>query len=246
MVAASGRRLLEKQPRGSAEIAKLLQARWPERDARALGYAVQYLLPIVQLPPRGVWGASGPVTWATAEAWLGLPLKDPAPLDKLVLRYLAAFGPASVMDIRSWSGITGLREVTDRLGGGCGCSRPQRETNCSTFRMRQGQIQRRLRRRASFRSTTCCSVMPTARGSFLRGRQMVLSSREACSSGRSSSTGFLWGVGKSRSSATGATLIIDHFVRLRKQDRTALTRRTGAPQLCGPGRVARSAISDLS
>ena len=110
-----GRELLEERPRTRAELAKLLGERWPEADPVALSSAVTFLLPVVQVPPRGLWGQRGPAAWATAEHWLGRPLAtDPDP-EEAVTRYLAAFGPAAVADMRIWSGIPGLREIVDRV-----------------------------------------------------------------------------------------------------------------------------------
>jgi hypothetical protein len=115
-VAAAGRALVEEAPRPFGELGRLLAERWPERDPATLAQVVRGLAPLVQVPPRAVWGRSGQVTVTTLEHWVGRPLDAAATLDAMVLRYLAVYGPASVMDVQAWSGLTRLREVTDRLG----------------------------------------------------------------------------------------------------------------------------------
>lgn len=112
---ANARALLEDRPRTRAELGSLLGRRWPERDVAALAYAASYLLPLVQMPPRGLWGDSGPVALTTIESWLGRPLDGETAPDEMIRRYLAAFGPATVKDMQTWSGLTRLRAVVERL-----------------------------------------------------------------------------------------------------------------------------------
>jgi hypothetical protein len=114
-VLAGGRELLEERPRTHAELRAFMAERWPRYDPASLAYAVHNLVPVVQVPPRGVWGQKGLPNWATTERWLGRPVDEAPSIDRVVLRYLAAFGPASTMDVQAWSGLTRLREVTDRL-----------------------------------------------------------------------------------------------------------------------------------
>jgi hypothetical protein len=108
------RRLLEEKPRTRAELGGLLAECRPHADPSALAYAVTHHLALCQVPPRGVWGKGGPAAWVPVESWLGGPLRS-APVDELVLRYLGAFGPATVADVQLWSGLTRLREVVERL-----------------------------------------------------------------------------------------------------------------------------------
>ncbi|HEX6030235.1 MAG TPA: winged helix DNA-binding domain-containing protein [Tepidiformaceae bacterium] len=111
----AGRMLLEEQPMTNAELGKRLKERWPGHDGQSMGYAVQYLLGLVQVPPRGLWGKSGKAALTTAEHWLGEPMGRSMTMEDLVRRYLGAFGPATVADMQNWSRMTGLREVFEGM-----------------------------------------------------------------------------------------------------------------------------------
>ncbi|MEU3555415.1 winged helix DNA-binding domain-containing protein [Streptomyces fragilis] len=112
---ATGRAWLDEEPRSAAELARLLAERWPGRDASSMVLALRAAVPLVQIPPRGLWGRSGQPVFATAETWLAGPMAPAADPELLVRRYLAAFGPASVADVQTWSGLTRLRPAVDAL-----------------------------------------------------------------------------------------------------------------------------------
>ena len=114
-VLAFAQALFSERPRTGPELRAALASAFPQADTAALAYACRNFLPLVQVPPRGLWGRTAQVTTTTTDAWLGRPLSARATLDDLVLRYLAAFGPASTADVAAWSRLTGLREVVDRL-----------------------------------------------------------------------------------------------------------------------------------
>lgn len=115
-LAEYARKLAEQEPRTFNALGKLLAEHYPDRDVQALGIAARNTLALVQVTPRGLWQQGGLPKHTTAQQWLGNAKAIPAMrAEELVLRYLKAFGPASVMDAQNWSGLTGLREVFENI-----------------------------------------------------------------------------------------------------------------------------------
>ncbi|MEU2788942.1 winged helix DNA-binding domain-containing protein [Streptomyces sp. NPDC007100] len=123
------------EPRSMPELARAVAGRWPEPGPRPLGeMLVAALIPMVQLPPRGLWRTKGGVRNVPLATWLGRDIDPPgangsdangsdangsgangsgangsdAAGEALVRRYLAAFGPAASADLRAWCGLAGL------------------------------------------------------------------------------------------------------------------------------------------
>ncbi|MEE2039062.1 winged helix DNA-binding domain-containing protein [Nocardiopsis sp. CT-R113] len=114
-IAAAGYEILTRAPLDLGQLGARLNERWPDVEGTHLAQVVKGRLPMLQIPPRGVWGASGPAALAPADTWTGLPMDAAPDPEGMVLRYLAAFGPAGVKDAQAWSGLTRLGEVFDRL-----------------------------------------------------------------------------------------------------------------------------------
>ncbi|MCC2308774.1 winged helix DNA-binding domain-containing protein [Cellulomonas chengniuliangii] len=121
-LARAARELLEAEPMTPARLGRRLLERWPDAAPDALAHGARYLLPLVQTPPRAVWGRSGATVWTTTRAWLGRepaghddPEARHAALQEVVRRYLGAFGPASVADVQRWIGLTRLAPVVRSL-----------------------------------------------------------------------------------------------------------------------------------
>jgi Winged helix DNA-binding domain len=114
-LAAAGRDVLaDGEPRSLGRIGRLLAERWPAPGPRVLGEAVvAAAVPVVQIPPRGLWRSTAGADYVLLSTWLGREPDPPAagsdPAGQALVRsYLAAFGPAASADLRAWCGLAGL------------------------------------------------------------------------------------------------------------------------------------------
>ncbi|MFZ0668143.1 MAG: winged helix DNA-binding domain-containing protein [Acidimicrobiales bacterium] len=116
-VISAAKRIVDAEAVTLAALGEMLAPLWPDRDPGALAHAARNHLALVQVPPRGVWGMSGPARHMSLDGWLkpGRTKKPKSSMADLVLRYLRAFGPASVADIQSWCGLSGIGKVIQGL-----------------------------------------------------------------------------------------------------------------------------------
>lgn len=107
------RELLEAEPRTFTALRAALVERFPGVHERALGFCARMLLPLTMVPSDDRWGYPRDAPFAVHPV-APAPATD-AGREALVLRYLAAFGPASVADAQAWSGLKGLKPAFEAL-----------------------------------------------------------------------------------------------------------------------------------
>ncbi len=114
-VLSVAREFIAEQPRTFAEISKLLESRWPDVDIGSMRYTVRTQLRLLQVPIDGPWSFPTNAPFTLAEPFLGATLDPAHHVEDLVMRYLAAFGPATVRDMQTWCGLPNLKDAFDSL-----------------------------------------------------------------------------------------------------------------------------------
>jgi hypothetical protein len=104
----AARALYAESPRTFEELRTELVARFPKWNERLMGYAVRMHLPLVMVPDDSPSCFPPEAKFTLAETGAGS-------LHDFVLRYLAAFGPATPADFQTWSGLAGARVLFDDL-----------------------------------------------------------------------------------------------------------------------------------
>jgi Winged helix DNA-binding domain len=111
----AAREFMRVQPRTFAEITALLTSLVPDGDPGGMRYAVRTHLPMIQVPSQRAWSYPGNPSFTLAEAWLETALPMAEHLPDLVKRYLAAFGPATIGDMQTWSYLPNLQPAFEVL-----------------------------------------------------------------------------------------------------------------------------------
>ena len=119
-VARAGRALLCAENLDGTQLGKRLALQWQGAEPASLAVAVRCCEALIQLPPAGTWDNHKNAQLLPADIWLDPALPSLPSLDRMLLRYLAAFGPASAQDAGVWSGLRlsgpdGINAALERL-----------------------------------------------------------------------------------------------------------------------------------
>ncbi len=114
-ILAVARRYIAETPRTFAEISAMLTQLKPEIDLGSMRYTVRTHIPLVQVPVNSGWRYPSVPQFTLADSWLGKPIPAEDQFKTLVFRYLAAFGPATVTDLQTWSGLVKLKDAVEKL-----------------------------------------------------------------------------------------------------------------------------------
>lgn len=102
----------------SAELGAGLAERFPDESRATLMAVARCGLPLVQVPPRGLFAGSGAPSYRLFDDWAG-PGEPAVEGDEarkdLIRLYLRGFGPASVKGIQTWCGLTRLRGLVEAM-----------------------------------------------------------------------------------------------------------------------------------
>jgi hypothetical protein len=112
---AATRELLEEAPRTQSELRALLHARFPQVSDRALGLIARCGAPMVMRPVDHPWSFPRDSAFVLASQMLGAEPDAEERPKELIRRCLAAFGPASATDVRTWCGLPGIAQTLEAM-----------------------------------------------------------------------------------------------------------------------------------
>lgn len=112
-------KLLKSAPMTAKDLSASLHQIWPHYPAPTLLALVRAMLPLVQVPPRGLWGQSAAPSYQLLQVWSpdrrAVRPREKRSIELLIRSYLSAFGPATVADAQTWSGLRGVKEVLEGM-----------------------------------------------------------------------------------------------------------------------------------
>ena len=218
----AARRYIAEKPRTFAEISDMVAQLMPNQDVGAMRYSVRTRIPLIQVPIAGGWSYSNRPEFTLAESWIGRPISTKDNLKVLVLRYLAAFGPASVTDMQTWSALPRLKDIFEALRPNLQAYRHERREmfDIPDLVLPDGETPAPARFLPEFdnlllsHSNRTRMIAQEHRSKvFLPGLRVAATILV---------DGFVRGVWKIEKKRDTATLVIQPFDKLTKQDRAAL------------------------